>query len=199
MMIYTKEHSPMKHSNRFHSLRWFSLAVVLLASSSAITLQAQEDMWVLPGPDTWIGRGLIGSPTDPSLVPIQFQGEILFVPPSEVAGYIQKGGRSGWPEVVVPMLVNGKPEAVPIWLVSDKLKNGAQPSGDLVIMHKGNEQIAVSKSQVDEYKSKGYELGPRNGWVSGAVMCFKNRLVVVDANAVDKYSKQGAEAGPCKK
>jgi|GEM_PF-1957458 len=189
----------MKHSNRFHSLRWFSLAVVLLASSSAITLQAQEDMWVLPGPDTWIGRGLIGSPTDPSLVPVQFQGEILFVPPGEVAGYIQKGGKSGWPCVYVPLLVDGKPVAVPIWLVTDVLRKGAETSSELVIMHKGNEHIAVRKSQVAEYTAKGYELGARPECIEGAVMCWKERLVVAASRAVAKYTKQGAEAGPCKK
>jgi hypothetical protein len=194
----------MKHANKFHSVRWLCLLVLLFGLAGAITLQAEEDMWIVPGADTcgadtWIGRGLIGSPVDPTLVPIRFQGEILLVPPSEIAGYVQKGGKTGWPEVVVPLLVDGKPSAVPSWQVADKLKKGAQTSDDLVILHKGNDQIAVLKSQVDECKSKGYELAARDGWVSGVVMCFKNRLVIVDSNAVAKYKKEGAEPGPCKK
>jgi len=189
----------MKHVNKFHSVRWFCLAVLLLGIAGVITLQAEEDMWILPGPDMWMGRGLIGSPTDPTLIPIRYNGEIMFIPPTEIASYVQKGGKTGWPEVIVPLIVNGKPMAVPIWQVADLLKKGAQTSDDLVVMHKGKEQVAVLKSQVGEYRSKGYELGPRQDWTEGRVMCLKNRLVVVDNKAVDKYTKQGAEAGPCKK
>ncbi|MBM3859912.1 MAG: hypothetical protein FJ395_09715 [Verrucomicrobia bacterium] len=187
----------MKQTNKFSSAFRLCVVAVVLQVAAATAVQAQ-DMWLLPGPNTWMGKGLIGSPTDPSLVPVQFQGEILLVPPTEIAGYLQRGGRTGWPEVIVPMIVDGQPVAARIWQVESLLRKGGQVADDLVIMHKGDEQVAVRKSQVDEYKAKGYQPGPKEGWTEGVVMCFKNRVVVVDVKAVDKYKNQGAEAGPCK-
>jgi hypothetical protein len=194
----------MKDTKTIRPVRWFCLTVLLLGLAGASPLQAEPDIWILPGSDMWMGEGRIGSPVDPSLVVIWFQnGLIQFVPASEIAGFLQKGAATGWPNVAVLLIVfhsPGKPEVVPIWKVAEELRKGAQmPTDDIVVMHKGKEHIAVTKAQIDEYKTKGYELGPRNGWTEGVVMCHKNQLVVVAKNAVEKYKKQGAELGPCKK
>jgi hypothetical protein len=64
-------------------------------------------------------------------------------------------------------------------------------------MHKGAEQIAVTKAQVEEFKAKGYELGAKEDWSEGVLMCYKGEDVIVEPGAVDKYVKQGADRGAC--
>ncbi|MCX7886445.1 MAG: hypothetical protein N3B01_04180 [Verrucomicrobiae bacterium] len=176
---------------------WF---VVVLGLLAPLASHAQEDMWILPDFSPWAPPGsvAVGSPTEPGMMMVAFQGQLLVVPPSAVPDYLMKGGRLGWPSVVVPMLLDGKGVAVPLDQVADYLRKGAQVSDELVIMHKGDEQIAVRKSEVAEYQAKGYVLGPKQGWMEGRLMCYKGQNVVVLASAVDKYKKDGAVLGPCK-
>jgi len=178
--------------------RWLCAAILLLGVQASVVGQTQ-DLWVLPQTGGWIGYGQIGSPTDPGLVVVVYQNQIMLVPPTAVAGYLQLGGRVGWPNVVVALYVDGKPVAAPISQVPELLRKGAQVSEDLVIMHKGNDQIAVPKAQVDQFTAQGYQLGPKDGWIAGTVMCFKSQLVVVDVKALEKYKKEGADLGPCKR
>ncbi len=188
----------MKYFNRFHIVRFFCLATLFLGIAGSSALQA-EDMWVLPMDNGWIGEGMVGSAIDPGLVPIRYLGNIILVPVGAVSGYLQKGGKVGWPDVVVPLIVDGKLVAVPIWQVADLLRKGAQAADDLFVMHKGDELIAVRKVEVNEYTAKGYELGPKQDWREGVVMCAKGHTVIVARAAVEKYKKEGAELGPCKK
>jgi|YelNatPaOPRAMG01_1025707.scaffolds.fasta_scaffold45186_3 hypothetical protein len=173
---------------------------LVLSAWVGINAASAQDIWVLPSPgDAWVGSAQVGSAASPDLIPLQYQGQIMMVSQDAVSAFLAKGARLGYPNVICPMMLDGKPVAAPIWQVPEMIRKGAQVSEDLVVMHKGNEQIAVLKAQVAEYTSKGYELGPRPHWNEGVVMCVKNQTAVVARDAVEKYKKEGATLGPCPK
>lgn len=186
----------MKHMN---FIRCAGLALVLFGLVGVSTGNAQ-DIWILPGvTDAWVGSAQVGSTTAPDLIPLQYMNQIMLVSQDAVSAFLAKGARLGYPEVICAVILDGKPRAVPIWQVPEMLRKGAQISDDLVVMHKGNDQIAVLKSQVSEYTAKGYEVGARTRWQEGVVMCVKNQTVVVEHGSVEKYKKEGGTLGACPK
>lgn len=195
-MTSYKEGSVMKQTKISAGKRLMGL--VLAGLCWAGTAQA-VDLWFLP-PDTgWVGVGYEGTPVSPSSVPIVYGNQIMFVSQEAVADYLQAGATIGYPNLITPLIVDGLPQAVPMWKVPELLKRGATASEDLVIMHRGEEQIAVYKAQIAEYEAKGYVQGPRENWTETVLMCFEQKSALVDRAAVEKYKQQGAVLGACPK
>lgn len=150
----------------FMESKMFHVAVcaTILGVASVVT----ADVYVPPTPGgfgsgTSGGGGGSSSTTAPS-VGMQGNNVVFFygAPPA--------GVKLGEPDVVVPMRdATNKPILVPISQVNLVIQQGGSADNNLIVMHKGTEQIAIDPADLQKYKDQGYAEGPKEGTKKGVV------------------------------
>ncbi len=130
-----------------------------LALLSGATLVMAEQVYT-PPPGGGFGAGTsggVGSSVSGGLNVGTIGNIIIFF-----SGTPGPGVRLGEPDVVVPMRdQDGRPIFVPISQVNLVIDRGGKPDNTLVIMHKGEEQIAVDAADVEKYKNQGWTEGAK--------------------------------------